>query len=151
MSDLFHTQAASEHDLEDGTVSRIFYGGKKSHHVLIAQMAGQGSGHSKSRPLFYRVDDREAFLMMEVVVEPTDPLKMAVDGFRLEPSSQQVIRVLGYFPVGHRLKRNLQPQDELPQHGQVVLDRVSRVVPPLEKTSVVDDRMGQVHVSPPAR
>ncbi len=78
--------------------------------------------------LFDRVCTRYSFLLKEIVVKLPQSVKMAVDGLRAEPSSQQEVDILAYLPGPHLFKWYVQPQHELFEAMQIVLYGMRREV-----------------------
>ena len=72
---------------------------------------------------------------------------MAIDGLRLQPFTQEGIRVLRNLASVHSLKRHIHPQYKVLKDVHVDLDRVHRVVSSLQETSVAHDHMAHIHLS----
>ena len=81
------------------------------------------------------------------MVESPNAGQMAIDGLRLQPFAQELIRILCDLAVIHRLNGHIHPHHEVLKDVHVVLDRVRGVVAPLQEASVVHDRIADLHFS----
>jgi hypothetical protein len=72
--------------------------------------------------------------------------QMAIDGLRLQPFAQELIRVLRNLALVHRLDRDIHPYHEVLKDVHVVLDRVRGVVASLQEAPVAHDHMAHIHL-----
>ena len=81
------------------------------------------------------------------MIESPDARQMAIDGLRLQPLAQELIRILRNFALIHRLYRDIDPQHKVLKDVHVVLDRVRGVIAPLQEAPVAYDHMAHIHLS----
>ena len=72
---------------------------------------------------------------------------MAIDGLRLQPLTQERIRILRNLAVIHLLNRDIHPHHKVLKDVDVVLDRVRGVVASLQEAPVAHDHMAHIHLS----
>jgi len=80
------------------------------------------------------------------MVESSNAGQMAIDGLGLQPFTQELIRILSNLAVIYRLNRDIHPQHKVLKDVHVVLDRVRRVIAPLQEAPVVHDHMAHIHL-----
>jgi hypothetical protein len=81
------------------------------------------------------------------MVESPNASQMAIDGLRIQPLAQELIRVLRNLALIHRLNRDIHPKHKMLKDVHVVLDRVRGVVASLQEAPVAHDHMAHVHLS----
>jgi len=85
------------------------------------------------------------------MVEGPNAGQMTIDGFRLQPLTQKLIRILRNLAVIHRLNRYIHPHYKVLKDVHVVFDRVRGVVASLQEAPVAHDHMAHIHLSAPFR
>jgi len=99
---------------------------------------------------FDRVGELDSLLIGKVVIEATDADQVTVDGLGGEAFGYEVIDIGRHLPSRHLLNGHIHPHHEALKQVQVALHGVSRVVPPLQISPVVHDRVREVHHLPPS-
>ena len=148
---LFHPQSATEHEVENGSISRIVYDLEELSDLLISKKPRQRLGQPEQVAALYGVFHLDLLFFFQVPVERPDAVEIAVDGLRAQPPIQQGIDEREKFLAIHLFNGAIEPEDELLERAEVVPDGIPGVVLPLERAPKAYDRIGNCHGSPPSR
>lgn len=76
-------------------------------------MFRQRLGESQLPAFSNRVVDGKLFFIPQKVIKPADSYQVAIDRFRRQFFSQEMVDIIAYFLVRYLLNRLIDPNDEL--------------------------------------
>ena len=117
---------------------------------MIPEVPWQRPGQPQQGDPFDWIGELDAFFIVKVVIEATDADEVAVDRLGRKAPVEKVVDIGRHLVFGDLLNGHINPQHEVFKQVQVVLHGVRGIVPPLQKSPVVHDRIREGHRVPPS-